>query len=199
MDSAFVPACVTTIALVILLSLTLVRRRNRSRLEVTSPNNGFKKPVNEIHWADGEMIHLLVLPERSGGWQSKIWGNCFARQWFFPTAELAEMRTRQLFRKSFPGHTCNERCVYFRTYTEGDKQARPPSPDAEGMEESMEENANDELLEAIWRVQGQLDSILLPGRHEFSPHVHETISDYKITEKLQFSPWDAKNGYEVRY
>lgn len=46
----------TTAALVIL-SLVLVRRRNRSRSEVVSANNGFK-PINEIRCAHGSVLRL---------------------------------------------------------------------------------------------------------------------------------------------
>ena len=72
-----------------------------------------------IHSVDGQKVHVLALPYREGGWQTKLWSEAFAYQVVVPTPELADMRGRELFRKAHPHHRCNGRCLSLSTGNPG--------------------------------------------------------------------------------
>ena len=89
-----------------------------SRIAFAWPEaDGEFKPANEIHWENGDVVHLLVMPHREGGWQAKMWSSNCARMRVFKTPQEADWGVRRLFLKQFPRHLCDEYCRSFNIPT----------------------------------------------------------------------------------
>ena len=67
-------------------------------------------PTNEIHYAGGELVHLLVAPDRLGGWKATILGASVAQASFLETLPRANSTIREMFQRTFPKHVCCAKC-----------------------------------------------------------------------------------------
>jgi hypothetical protein len=68
------------------------------------------EPTNEIHYAGGELVHLLVAPDRLGGWKATILGSGVAQASFLESLPRANLTVREMFHHTFPTHVCCTKC-----------------------------------------------------------------------------------------
>jgi hypothetical protein len=72
------------------------------------------EPTNEIHYAGGDMVHLLVAPDQLGGWKATILGGGVAQAWFLENLSIANSKIHDMFQRAFPGHICCKKCRALR-------------------------------------------------------------------------------------
>ena len=68
------------------------------------------EPTNEIHYAGGQLVHLLVAPDRIGGWKATILGSSVAEASFLESLPRANLTVREMFQRTFPKHVCGAKC-----------------------------------------------------------------------------------------
>jgi len=68
------------------------------------------EPTNEIHYAGGEVVHLLVAPDNGGGWKATILSDSLAQAWFLESPQAANRVVRYISYRTFPKHVCCGKC-----------------------------------------------------------------------------------------